>query len=113
MYRLYLYENDIIIGKFKTRTDDMDLIYKEYGEEIILDGLRKGFCIDKQIDKYKLFIEGINKQKSNCEKIRASDLYMYLCCYSALYKFNKVSEDHMFFKKKKRKNACKKSNQIL
>ena len=113
MYRLYLYDNDIVIGKFKTRTDDMDLIYKEYGEEIILNGLRKKFSIEQQTNKYKSFIEAINKQKSNCEKIRASDLYMYLSCYSALYKFNQVNDDHMFFKKKKKKNACKKSNQIL
>ena len=112
MYRLYLYDNDIVIGKYKTTTDDMTLIYKEYGEEIILDGLRKGFSIEQQTTKYKIFIEAIHKQKSNCQKIRASDLYMYLSCYSALYKFNKEDDDPMFFKvKKKKRKVC--SNQIL
>lgn len=112
MYRLYLSDGDVTIGKYKTKTDDMDLIYKEYGEEIIVDGLRKGFSIENQTIKYKLFIEAIHKQKRNCQKIRASDLYMYLSCYTALYKLNKETDDPMFFKiKKKKKKVC--SNQTL
>jgi len=98
MYRLYLSDGDVTIAKFKTRSDDMNLVYKEYGEEIILQGLRKGFTIEQQVKKYKLFIEAIHKQKRNCYKIRTSDLFMYLSCYSALYKFNEEMDTPMFLK---------------
>lgn len=110
MYRLYLSDGDVTIGKFKTTTDDMNLIYKEFGEQIILDGLRQGIKINTQIDMFKVFIDEIHRQKRHSEKIRHSDFYMYLSCYSALYKFNKETDGPMFLKIKKKK-VC--NNQTL
>jgi len=103
MYRLYLFDGDVSIAKFKSTTDDMDLVYKECGEQLILDGFKQGINIENQSKMYQMFIDKIKKQKSNCQKIKASDFYMYLSCYSALYKFNKETDDPMFLKIKKKK----------
>jgi hypothetical protein len=103
-YNMYLYDNESMIGKFKTKGDDMEEVYKSFGSKIVRNGFENGYTIPMQILKYQTFIKSINKQKDNCEKIRASDLYMYLSCYCALYKLNGLqnNNDHMFLKVKHR-----------
>jgi hypothetical protein len=103
MYNLYLHHGDYTMGKYKVRGDDMDKVYQCFGAKIIRQGFEYGVSIPQQIKKYQSFMKAIQKQKENCEKIRASDLYMYLSCYCALYKFHAIEEDHMFLKIKKRK----------
>lgn len=100
MYYLYLFYKDFRIGKYKCTIDDIDLIYEDVGKNMILDGFQKGYNIDKQIEKYKIFMEQLHKQKINCEKIRASDIYLYLSSFMALYKLNNdLDETDYFFLK--------------
>jgi|TARA_R110001632_G_scaffold114922_1_gene226379 hypothetical protein len=101
-YNMYLFDEEKIIGKYKTRTDDMNLIFTEFGEKIVMDGFKQNINIKTQIDMYKTFIEEINKQKKHSQKIRCSDFYIYLSCFSALYKFNEAPDDVIFIKCKKK-----------
>jgi len=108
-YNMYIFDGDTLIGKYKSTTDDMNLIFKDCGEEIVRDGFKQGINIEKQIDMYKIFIEEINRQKRHSEKIKQSDFYLYLSCVSALYKFNQETDDILFIKCKK-KNKKNNSN---
>ncbi len=110
-YKLYLYnDNEDIIGKYTTKGDDMEKVYQTFGARIIRQGFKSGMSIPQQIITYQEYIKVINKQKENCEKIRASDLLMYLSCYCALYKFKTIEGDHMFLKIKKKKSASPQSH---
>ena len=102
-YKMYLFNDNKIVGKYKTTTDDMNLIFTEFGEEIVRDGFKQKINIKTQIDMYKNFIEVIDKQKRHSEKIRHSDFYLYLSCFCALYKFNEETDDVLFLKCKKKK----------
>lgn len=101
-YNLYLHHGENIMGKYKVRGDDMEKVYQSFGAKVIRQGFERGVSIPQQIAKYQSFMKAIQKQKDNCEKIRASDLYIYLSCYCALYKFHAIEEDHMFLKIKHR-----------
>lgn len=101
-YKMYLFNDEKIIGKYKTTTNDMNLIFKEFGEELVRDGFKQNINIKKQIEMYKTVIEEINKQKRHSQKIRHSDFYIYLSCFCALYKFNEETEDVLFLKCKKK-----------
>lgn len=105
MYNLYLSHHDLSISKYKVKTSDLSLLYKQLAEHIIIDGFNKGFTIDKQICKYKAFIDKIYKLKVNCYKIKASDYLMYLSCYLCLYKLNNcLIDEPIILKIKKRKS---------
>jgi hypothetical protein len=104
-YYLHLDYKDLYIAKFKTKSDDINLIYKEMAENIIMDGFKRGFTIQQQIDKYTSFCDSIYKMKDHCEKIRASDFLMFFSCYFALCKFKCIKpNEYMFLKIKKRKS---------
>ena len=103
-YYLHLDYNDLYIAKFKVRTDDINLVYKEISEKIILEGFRNGYTIEEQVHRYKVLCDKIYQQKDRCEKIRASDFLLFFSCYVALCKFNQIKPtEYMFLKKKKRK----------
>ena len=102
-YNMIIFDGDVVVGKYKTKTNDMDLIFKDCGEEIVRDGFKQGINMETQINMYKTFIEEINKQKRHCQKIRHSDFYIYLSCVCALYKFNQETDDILFLKCKKKK----------
>jgi len=100
MYRLYLTNDKYTICSFKCTGDSMEDCYNEYGKDLVENGLKQGYSIQSQKEKYNLFISAINKRKENCYKIRASDLFMYLACYCSLYKFNEMDDNHFFLKLK-------------
>jgi len=102
-YYLYLYYQEDFIGKYVTKTDDIYLIYKDFGEELIMASMIKNIKLHEQIKDYQHFIKNINKMKSNCEKIRKTDFFIYLSCFTILYKLNQDTiVDYLFIKKKKR-----------
>ena len=102
-WRLILRYGDLVIGRFKTRTTDLNLLYKEMSEPVVLQALKDNINIKVQIKNYKLFCDNIHKQKFNCYKLRASDLIMYLTCYLCLTKFNVEVQEPFFYKLKKKK----------
>ena len=107
MYNMYLSHHDLTISKYKVKTNDLSLIYKQMAEHIIIDGFKKGFTIDKQICKYKSFMDEIHKLKRNCYKIKASDYLMYLTCYLCLYKLNNSLIDEPIILKIKKMKSFK------
>ena len=104
MYNMYLDYGDLSIGKYKVRENDLEKIYDQMAKPIILDGFKKGFNINKQIQKYKLFLDKIHELKKNCYKIKASDFIMYLSCYMCLYKLDNKSVDPPMILKIKKKS---------
>ncbi len=48
-YYLYLYYQDDFIGKYVTKTDDIYLIYKDFGEELIMASMIKNIKLHEQI----------------------------------------------------------------
>jgi hypothetical protein len=101
IYNLYLYHNEIFLAKYKTTTNDIFLLNKYLSENIIRDGMKKGFTIPYQILIHNEFADMIKKQRINCHKVRASDLRMLLHSQMALHRFGKKSTDDFLFLKKK------------
>ena len=102
-YYLYLYYQEDFIAKFVTKTDDILLVYKDFGEDLVIASMIKNIKLNEQIKDYENFIKNINKMKSNCEKIRRTDFFIYLSCFTILYKLNQDTiVDYLFIKKKKR-----------
>lgn len=98
MYKLYIFNDEDIICTFKFKQKNMEEVYNKYGKNLVESGLKTGYSISIQTLKYKKFINEINKRKRHCNKIRKSDLHLYLNIYSALWKFNQI-EDNCFFLK--------------
>ena len=56
MYRLYLTNDKYTICNFKCTGDSMEDCYNEYGKELVENGLKQGYSIQSQKEKYNLFI---------------------------------------------------------
>ena len=100
-YNLYLYYNDIRVGKYPVDKDDIDEAYNEMSKELIMDGLRKGVNIKSQVKFFKSYCNKISKMVDDCYKVKASDFLMFLSCYIALIKFNEIECTDYFFMKRK------------
>jgi hypothetical protein len=70
MYWIYLFHENKILSKFLFDDGDFDNLVNKYGNKAIVDGLKRGMNIDKQIIFYNHFINAIYRQKINCYKIR-------------------------------------------
>lgn len=106
MYRFYIFDNNNIICKYKVKTNNIEDIYKTHGKYLMENGMKLGYTLKSQIEKYEDYINAVNKRKDNCYKIRASDLLMYLSCYCCLNKLNMMDDNHFFVKiKNKNKNV--------
>ncbi len=102
-YYLYLYNQQGFIAKFETKTDDILLIYKDFGEDLVIASMIKNIKLNEQIKDYQNFIKNLNKMKINCYKIKKTDFFIYLSCFTILYKLNQDTiVDYLFIKKKKR-----------
>ena len=109
IYNLYIYHNDIYLGKYKTTTNDIYKLNKYLSEDLIRGGMEKGYTIYHQTLVHNEFADMIAKQRINCEKVRASDLLMLLHSQMALHRFGKKdTTDFLFLKKKVSKhiNGC-------
>ena len=100
-YWLYLYHNDIYLGKFKTIDDNLKKLSKHLSEDIIRSGMLKGYTINHQIILHNAFANMIAKQRKNCQKVRASDLRMLLSSHMSLYRFGNIPSTNFLFLKKK------------
>ena len=115
IYNLYIYHDNIYIGKFKTTTNDMTKLNKYLSEDLIRGGMQKGFTIPYQILVHNEFAEMLKEQRVNCKKVRSSDLIMFLHSQMALHRFGqKSTDDFLFLKKKvvKKQNGNHKQRQI-
>ena len=101
IYNLYIYHNDVYLGKYKTVTNNLQKLSKDLSEDIIRDGMKRGFKINQQIQLHTHFADIIAKQRENCQKIRASDLRMLIHSQMSLYRFGSVPSTNFLFLKKK------------
>ena len=98
-YKLYIYNDDIFIAKFKMKTNDSFILEKYYTEYLIRDGFKRGQTMQTQILFFKKFCDIITKQTINCEKIKLTDFMMFLTCSLALHRFGiKDTNDFLFLK---------------
>jgi len=100
-YTFYIYYKDTRLSKFKTYNDDLEGLYKEYGEGLIRDGFKHGMNIPYQIKWFDKFIDSIYKQKIDCYKIKSSEHLQVLSCFLGLIKYGQIDcTDYMFIKNK-------------
>ena len=100
-YFLYIfYENDLFC-KFQCRGDDINILYEEYGKDLIIDGFKKNMNLKDIIHISKNFLKRIYKLKKECYKVRASDYMICLSCVMALYKLNEYPLNDIILLKKK------------
>ena len=100
-YWLYIYHNDIYLGKFKTIDDNLQKLSKHLSEDIIRSGMSKGYKISHQILLHNAFADMIAKQRQNCQKVRSSDIRMILSSHMSLYRFGNIPSTNFLFLKKK------------
>jgi hypothetical protein len=100
-FKLYMYYKDQLLCKWDGEGNDWEEIYKQYSKPVMEQSLRSGVSLKKQLIISKTCVEHIYKQKINCYKIRASDLYILLAPYFMLVKFGILSTDNFIFLKKK------------
>jgi len=99
MYNFYCYYKDLRIGKYKCQGDNIEELYSRMSKPIIMDGFKNGKDWKLQVKVFQLYCDGIAKQVDRCEKVRASDFLMFLSCYIALVKYNKIPDtDYLFMK---------------
>lgn len=100
-YFLYIfYENDLFC-KFLCKGDDMNILYEEYGKDLILDGLKKNMNLKDIIQISKNFVKRIYDMKKDSYKVRASDYIICLSCVMVLYKLNQYPLNDIILLKKK------------
>jgi hypothetical protein len=101
LYNLYLFYDNILIGKFTTKTDNINHIYEEYSKDLIINALQRNIKIHNQIKLYGDYCKQIAKQTDHCYKIKMSDFILFLGSYFSLVKFNQIpNTDYLFLKKK-------------
>ena len=100
-YFLYIfYENDLFC-KFLCKGDDMNILYEEYGKDLILDGLKKNMNLKDIIQISKNFVKRIYDMKKDSYKVRASDYIICLSCVMVLYKLNQYPLNNFILLKNK------------
>jgi len=114
-YWMYVYHKDIYIAKFKTKDSNLLKLSTYLSQDMIISGMKKGYKISHQIILHTHFADMLAKQRLNCQKVRKSDLQMFLSSHMALYKFGAISSDNFLFHKKKvvkKQNGNHKQRQI-
>lgn len=101
-YNVYFDYEDLYICKFKVRSDDWKVIYKEVSENFIRDAFKKQVSIPKQIEMCRSFCDKIKKRKQDCYKVRASDYLMFMTCYLVLVKYKQIKDSDIIFLRRKK-----------
>lgn len=107
-YNLYLFYNDTYICSNQTVGDDWEKVYNQMSLKVIKE------CMEINNFKHIIttctaFCDKIEKQKRHCEKIKITDLMMFISCYFILYKFQKIDScNFMFLKRKNKKRVYNK-----
>ena len=105
-YNLYLYHNDIFIGKYALFHNDIKKLTEEYSNPLLLNGFKNGLSIDTQIQQLTQFCDQIAKMKRHCIKVKMSDLILFMNSAFGLFRYKKKSSnDFILFKKKKKKKV--------
>ena len=107
-YTQYIFHNDTLMSKFKTKGDSLEDMFNSHCKPILLNAMkRQNVPLHKQIHTYEEYCKTIEKQKFNCYKIKVSDLLLYTTCYCSLVKFGRRDPHDCIFIKNKKKNKKK------
>ena len=104
MYKLYLWHKNERMCKFNVLDNDPDKVYDCYSKKLIINGFKNNIDVKKQVLIMKRLMDELYQQKINCQKIRASDLLMFLSCFFAVRKLDEMDTDNFIFLKVKNKN---------
>tara|TARA_R110000803_G_scaffold171408_2_gene234355 strand:- start:733 stop:1059 length:327 start_codon:yes stop_codon:yes gene_type:complete len=88
---IYTYWKGTIISKWEETHTETDLL--KIGSDLIMTGLKDGVSIQKQIEGYKRFMDGIKKRKDEKKPIRRTDHNMGLFALMALVKTKQIDFD--------------------
>ena len=103
-YNLYLYHNNVFIGKYGLFYNDIETLTKEYTQKILVDAFRRGVSIERQIKNLTKFCDKIAEMKFNCYKVKMSDLILFMNTALCLFRYNQKSfDDFIILKIKKKK----------
>tara|TARA_R100000734_G_C3209492_1_gene25178 strand:- start:100 stop:474 length:375 start_codon:yes stop_codon:yes gene_type:complete len=103
-YNLYLYHNNVFIGKYGLFYNDINKLTKEYTQQILVDAFRRGVSIQQQIKHLTKFCDKIAEMKFNCYKVKMSDLILFMRIALCLFRYNQKSFDDFIILKIKNKN---------
>jgi len=105
-YNLYLYHNNVFIGKYALFHDDIKKLTMEYSNPLLLNGFKNNVSINDQIEQLNEFCNQIAKMKFDCYKVPMSDLVLFMNSAFGLYRYNRKSwNDFVILKRKKKKKV--------
>ena len=106
-YNLYLYHNNVFIGKYGLFHNDIETLTKEYTQKILVDAFRRGISIERQIKNLTKFCDKIAQMKFDCYKVKMSDLILFMNTALCLFRYNQKSFDDFIILKIKNKKTKK------
>jgi len=103
-YNLYLYHNNVFIGKYGLMDNDINKLINEYTQKFLVGAFRQGVSIKNQISNLTKFCDKIAEMKFNCYKVKMSDLILFMNAALCLFRYNKKSwNDFIILKIKNKK----------
>lgn len=103
-YNLYLYHNNVFIGKYGLMDNDINKLINEYTQKFLVNAFRQGVSIQNQISNLTKFCDKIAEMKFNCYKVKMSDLILFMNAALCLFRYNiKSWNDFIILKIKNKK----------
>ena len=106
-YNLYLYHNNVFIGKYGLFHNDIETLTKEYTQKILVDAFQRGISIKQQIKNLTKFCDKIAQMKFDCYRVHMSDLILFMNTALCLFRYNQKSFDDFIILKIKNKKTKK------
>tara|TARA_R110001599_G_scaffold222685_3_gene421833 strand:- start:674 stop:1054 length:381 start_codon:yes stop_codon:yes gene_type:complete len=107
-YNLYLYHNDVFIGKYGLMHNDINRLIKEYTQSFLVDAFRRGVSMKGQIRQLTEYCDKIAQMRNDCYKVKMSDLILFMNTAFCLYRYNKKSFNDFIILKKRNNKKVKK-----
>ncbi len=107
MKYIWCFWNDLYINKWKLQNEKDYKTYQDFGNDLILSGLKKGHKIPKIINTCKIFLDKIKERKQNKLAIYRSDHLLAVQSIFALIKLNQYTEEDLLLIMNKHKKKTK------
>lgn len=106
MKYIWCFWKDKYINKWVLPENKLEYYY-DFGNDLILSGLKKGFNLEKIIITCKVFLDKIEERKSKGLAIYRSDHLLAVQSLFALIKLNQFEEEDLLLIMKKHKKKTK------
>jgi hypothetical protein len=105
-YNLYLYHDDVFVGKYGLFHNDLNRLIQEYTQHLLIDAFRRGVSIQGQIRQMKQYCDKIAQMRRHCYRVRMSDLILFMNIALCLFRYNQKSfDDFIILKKRSKKDT--------